>query len=159
MRETIEGLQIQQMQTVFIATFWCVRILCLTRQRLPLGPPRASHVASSLPQTLLMMHGVQASAPMRRRVILERIIAISVMSPSGDIGLPYICQSLHIYKLAQARNTKCYVKLIGTFSRLLWPSPATKQLELFFYYARQRLEKSWQNKIIQLIPSPPHHRA
>jgi hypothetical protein len=83
-----------QMWTVLIAKFWCVRILCHTSKRLPRGPPRARRMASSLPHSLLMMCGVQASALTRGRVILVSILAILMMLPGSNTGLPLTCQSL-----------------------------------------------------------------
>ncbi len=59
-------------------------------ERSPRGPPSASRAASSSPHTLLMMYGVQALAPMSRRVSQARIIAISFRSPGGEMGVPIL---------------------------------------------------------------------
>jgi len=77
---------VSQMWMVLMATLESVSRRRRIRDRLPRGPPSASHASSSSPQTELIMCGVQASAPIKSRVRRAKIIAMSLRSPGREMG-------------------------------------------------------------------------
>ncbi len=79
-----------QIWTMLIATLESVsvRIFLWTRERSPWGPPRARRAFLWSPHTELIMWGVHASAPVRRRVSLARMQAMSRRSSGSKTGAP-----------------------------------------------------------------------
>ena len=65
-----------QMCSVLMAALDSVRMHWRSRERSPGGPPRGRGAYSSCPRTESMIWGVQALAPMRRRVRRAKIFAM-----------------------------------------------------------------------------------
>jgi hypothetical protein len=76
-----------QMWTMLMATLEKVSTLQWIRERLPCGPPRVRRAVLSLPHMKLMMWGVHALVPVRRRGLsLIRMHATLVRLPGNKTG-------------------------------------------------------------------------